>query len=451
MVLQKGDNFCVKMKTFFLSLILCFSTNAVLGEDTVRLNPTFANFAVTATTSATISLNTDLPTVQPTTEATAAKVYVPLQKTDVDTGKYFLDSVNGLPTIVDIVTTTKTINFPLRLNVSVTNQYLYAAVFDADSSDTLKWEVVAAYSVTPFNNVTNNDVSFRLSPKVMCDQTACLNLGLASTSATTKIFKTYFFLSTTASYTLGQTIDPTVAPLNNGIYFDVGMSNKILIPADYAGTITAIRRGDKRVVIEYTTTGILEAESIRVFNHNGANSSADKAIGEAATYNSGAALLATEYPYIQSGELTVRDLINGTPYFLSVLIVNKYKFASPLSNVAEGVPAEIQELLKENGCFLLTAGFGENHYVIDYFRRFRDRVLLNSWGGRQLVNVYYELAPKYALFVYENETARAFIRGVAYALYYAFNHIYLIILGTFLIPCLFIVKFTLRKIKILKA
>lgn len=437
----------MKLKTL-LALLICVFATLVKAEDTVRLHPTFADFAVTATTSSTISLNTDVPTEQPTTEATAAKVYVPLMRTATDSHKYFLDSVNGLPTILDIEDAAKKVNFPLRLNVSVTTQYLYAAVYDPDAS---QWEVIAAYPSNPLSSLTNVDVAFPVSPKSICDHTACLNLGSAATSNQTKTFKLYFFLSTTTSYTLGTAITPGTAPLNNGIYFNVGMSNRVALPADYAGTISGIRRGDRRLIIEYSTSGMLDAESIRIFNHNGANGTADLPIGESAVYNAGAGLMATEYPYQQTGEITVRDLTNSTSYFLSVLIVDKYKFATPLSNVVEGTPAEIQELLKENGCFLITAGFGENHYVIDYFRQFRDRILMHNWLGQKFVKVYYELAPEYALFIYENETLRALIRGIAYVLYFAFNHIALVILGTFLIPAGFILAVTLRKIKILKA
>ena len=125
--------------------------------------------------------------------------------------------------------------------------------------------------------------------------------------------------------------------------------------------------------------------------------------------------------------MTVNNLTNSDTYNVSILFEDKYKFGTVLSNDMIGQPKEIEELLKKNACFLLTAGFGEDHFVINYFRNFRDTILSQSYLGRAFIHTYYELAPKYALMIYHNEAIRAVIRGAGYTLYFIFNFYYIIL------------------------
>jgi hypothetical protein len=119
-------------------------------------------------------------------------------------------------------------------------------------------------------------------------------------------------------------------------------------------------------------------------------------------------------------------LQNGVEATVSVASIDKFGFSTTLSNSLPGTPLEIEPLLKKTACFLLTAGFGEEHYVITYFRNIRDQVLAENWLGRKFIGFYYSTAPKYALIIYKCETLRLIIRGSAYCLYFILRNIRLL-------------------------
>ena len=431
----------MKYKTIILSFLA--QSSLLFAADTVRLNTDFANFAVTATTTTTLSLNVDVPTNQPTDEANAPKVYVPLKNTGggSDTTEFYLYSKGGVPDILNTTSTSYTINYPVVVTVGSSNRYLYVAAYDTDAP---QWEVVKMYPTTLIS-LTNAALTFPVSPKSICDQTAtaCTNLGVGTATRTTKDIKLYFFLHSTNSLAAGAVIDP--ATYTEGIYIVTSMSNVIQEPSAYQGNIVSQRRGDKRVVLSVANTAVNLARSIRVLNLPSNSVPADRAIGDPAL---GAYTLLNEsYPYTTEGEITVRELVNGQTYNLAYVVVDKYNFATPISDTEVASPAQIEELLKENKCFLLTAGFGENHPIIDYFRHFRDAVLKNNWAGRQVIKSYYDWGPKAALYLYDSEFLRLVVRGIAHILYFAFSHIYLMLLGAVLIPGAYLILFTLRKIK----
>jgi len=449
----------VKLK---IQLVLIFSLMSFIiqAEDLVRLDTDFNNFTINGTTNKTITLNFDKPTQQPTDEANAPKVYAPMQKTlGGDSKLYYLYNTGGTTEIFNNTDLTKVINFPLRIFAGVSDLYVYAAVYNADSGDAVKWEIIKAYPGNPVKNLTNSPITFTISPADICARTSCT--GLEAATSTTKVTKTYklnFFITTNSSLLKGAQVDVTQAPFNNGIYFNVGLSNKFYDKDEFTGTIIGVRRGDRRLFLEFTSTGILDPLDIRVVSHpvnasGGGENDVDDFPGALpignATYKD-SSVLTESYAYSQNGELNVRNLNNDQNYIFSFVMVNKYLFATPLSNAAKEQPAQIEELLTKNSCFLLTAGFGEDHYIIDYFRHFRDQVLLKNYFGKKFVSVYYEMAPKYALIIYENEFLRSVIRGAAYILYFAFTHIYLMLLGAILIPIYFVWAYTLRKIKTLK-
>lgn len=439
------------MKQKFLTAsFLSFLTFSALATEQVRISDVFTDFTINGTTNTTVTLNFDKPTEMPIEEAKAVKIYAPMQTQVLSeqSAQFYLHNLTGTTQIFDIATKTKVINFPLRVWAGTSDTYLYALVYNPDSSDTNKWIVAKAYAGNPIRSLDNAAITFPLSPADICAQVSCSGLGLTEASKTTKIYKVYFFVTTSTIVLGGTPGDITQTPLNNGIYFSVSLSNKFVSPADFTGTVTNVRRGDGRLFLEYNTPGILDPLNIRILDHNGSSPGINLPIGGGGYTSS--TLRADEMAYLEDGEVLVRNLTNGTTYNLSFVMVNKHLFATPVSNFIPGQPAEIEELLKKNSCFLLTAGFGEDHYIINYFRHFRDSVLLKNYFGKKFVGVYYELAPKYALMIYENEAIRTVIRGIAYILYFAFTHIYLMLLAAVLIPIFFIGNHTFRKIKAAK-
>ena len=407
------------MKNFLIFSVLAILSTQVFA-DSVRINPD-VDFNVYGVTDTTFLLNSEEPSGDATAETAPALVYVPVQGSAVaDQADYFLlKGSNSAPNyLFDTTDVTHVIHFPLYLNVSTTDKYLYAAVKDGST-----YKLVRAYG-TVLNNITNGSYSFPVSPKLICDQqttTTCASLAPTySGSYERDDILMYFFLSTVSNLAVGSAVD--VATNTGGIYFKVGMSNRIY--PTLVTTVNKVRPGDRRAILEYTATeAILKPDHLRVFD-TGASSSAIAPIGQLT-----GTLLAKEYEYIQNSEVTVTDLVNSQSYNLGVMFVDKYNFTTQVSATLAVQPQEIQELLKKNACYLLTAGFGEDHFVIEYFRSFRDTILAKSYFGRAFISVYYETAPKYALMIYHNEAIRAVIRGLAYTLYFIFNFYYLFIAG----------------------
>lgn len=404
--------------------LLIFSVLAILSTqlfaDSVRINPD-VDLAVYGVTDTTFLLNSEEPSGDATDETKPALVYVPVQSGVTNQADYFLlKGSNSAPNyLFDATDVTHVIHFPLYLNVSTTDKYLYAAV--KDGSD---YKLVRAYG-TVLNNITNGSYRFPVSPQEICLRVttpkSCANLNPSyDGSEELDSLLMYFFLSTQSSLTIGDTVDMTTH--TGGIYFKVGMSNRIY--PTLVTTVNKVRPGDRRAILEYTaSTTILKPDHLRVFD-TGASASVMAPIGQLT-----GTLLAKEYSYIQNSEVTVTDLANSQSYNLGVMFVDKYNFTTQVSATQAVQPQEIQELLKKNACYFLTAGFGEDHFVIEYFRSFRDTVLAKNYLGRVFINVYYETAPKYALMIYHNEAIRAVIRGLAYTLYFIFNFYYLFIAG----------------------
>ncbi|MFZ4712430.1 MAG: CFI-box-CTERM domain-containing protein [Bacteriovoracaceae bacterium] len=124
-----------------------------------------------------------------------------------------------------------------------------------------------------------------------------------------------------------------------------------------------------------------------------------------------------------AGTVSAYNLLNGSQYELGVILANKYKLTSKIGETVHETPQEIQTFLKEQSCFFLSAGFQEEHFVLNYFRKFRDLVLLPSRFGKSLVNFYYQTAPSYTHYIYENPFFSMVMRGFGHALYWIFNSI----------------------------
>lgn len=411
------------MKNSIILFVLAILSTSVLATDTVRLNRDI-DLAVYGTTDTTFLLNSVESSGDGTSESAPDSVYVPMQSSSVaDQADYFLakGTNNTFDYLFDATDTSDVITFPLYLNVSTTDKYLYAAVKDGS---TTPYKLAKAYG-SVLRNLTNAAISFPVSPQHLCSRlTTDCSTGVFAPSSTGSTEKedilVYFFLATDISIAPGADIDPTT--YSGGIYFKVFMSNRIY--PNLTITVTSARPGDKRAILVYSADStILKPDHVRVFD-SGTTPTAILPLGQLS-----GTLLTQEHEYIQNSEVTVTNLSNAQPYNLGVMFVDKYNFATRVSATQSVKPQEIEELLKKNSCFLLTAGFGEDHYVIDYFRHFRDTVLSQSYLGRAFISVYYETAPKYALMIYHNETIRAVIRGFAYTLYFIFNFYYVFIAG----------------------
>ncbi len=418
------------MKNSTLMILFMLSVSSQLFAQTVRLR-TDIDLVVSGKTSAgtnTIAINSVEPSGDATADTAPVTIYIPIENSIADTSLYYFNARSGSPTsLFNTAVPTDVVNIPLRVITPSSDMFLYVAV--KDTTDSNKFKVIKRFSGTALAQNQTLDIAFPLAPSNICTLIAndCTFLANGSTSPTEKSFMLYFFLSSASGYNSSDEVDISQAPLNNGIYFNVFMSNRVYSDDALRITINSSRPGDRRIIINYSSTATLSsnyAKAVKIFKHTSDPGPSNMPIGD---LGYSGVLLAEDFSYAQNGDLTVTGLTNSEEAILSVVFLDKFNFVTTLSQEIKATPLEIQELLKKNSCFLLTAGFGEDHYVIDYFRNFRDQVLANTYIGRSFIHVYYELAPKYALMIYTHEGMRATIRGLAYTLYFIFNFYYIFV------------------------
>jgi hypothetical protein len=225
------------------------------------------------------------------------------------------------------------------------------------------------------------------------------------------------------------------------------MSNKIYTKDTFVVSMSDLRKGDARLIGDFSANATMDSglfDKVIAYKYvdTSTSISSNVPIGAATAGSIVDQTLSTS----QSGEFTLSGLTNSTLYKISIAFQDKFLFATALSTSKSETPTEIQELLKKQACYLLTAGFGEEHYVIKYFRNFRDTVLVNSRAGKLFIHFYYSTAPKLAPIIYKSPVLRAAFRGIGYTLYFMFNYaIFLIIL-----PLAVLIMLNLGKIKVAK-
>lgn len=422
--------------SFFL--ILCSSN--LFAADTVRIYQP-KNMVVTGTTNTSFTLGSDNAAGESTDEASAAKVYVPIEiGTNVD--------FTTLP-VTDLFNTgsgSQTITYPLLVSTDANDRYLYALVKFSAASPASFYSAAVFSALIPASSA-NTQVNFSLTPNDICKVTGNTCNAITTATAPVKVI-VYFYLSSVAGQDItgSQAID--VATATGGVYFETQLSAKVYDAGTLIPVMTNLSVGDKRLVITYGSTSQMDPALFkRVIAYGYTDTSTIKSGGKAFQRADTGALINKDIDIskAQSGELTIADLSNNTTYNVALAFQDKFLFASALSESRIGKPIAIQELLKKQACYLLTAGFGEEHYVITFFRHYRDQVLANSWLGRKFINIYYKTAPRYALMIYKSETIRFMIRMAAYTLYFFFNFYWLVLI--FMTTCYYLDK--LRKNKVI--
>jgi len=417
----------------YLSFLAIFFSVTSVFADTVRIY-NVSDFAITGTSGIEYSLNVDEPSGDATSEGAPATVYLPM-KNNPSVDNYLLSSREGALAMVSATDTTP-INFHLDLSISGASKYLVASV-----------KVNGAYYVADrtalIGTGTYSNYLYAVSPYDLCS--TFVPAGSTSPCNDAANFSTtmnvYFFVTAT-TYAKGDPI--SAGSDTGGVYYTLKMSN--IPPTTTTITTSNVRIGDRRLNVNYSASSTIQNFSkIKIFKHQGlpGGTAENAPIGD--TVKLVGSLLTNDFTGdANSGELTINELTNGTPYYLSVFFVNKYNFTTPVSLYFQGTPVQIEELLKKQACYILTAGFGEEHYVTNYFRDYRDHVLAQSWLGKKLIRFYYGTAPKVALTIYQHDSLRMMIRGFAYTVYFLFKYGFLILLISG--ACYFLV--ILRKNKI---
>ncbi len=241
--------------------------------------------------------------------------------------------------------------------------------------------------------------------------------NLTTTNPTGK-FTLYFYLFLPTSFiNIGDTFSTTTPdesnPITDSLFFQLKFApytdgTSLNYPAVHSGVIP----GDQELHFSYDTTNI---SSFIKDDFNGVIIiPLTTAQPLAISYNSLPLDTAITVEEENTGNLSIKNLTNGVEYFYSFALLNKYKFTSLVSPSVSGTPKEIQVFLQEKGCFLLAASFQEDHFILDFFRFVRDRVLDHLTFGRSFINWYYNTAPAYTPYILNTPSLQYLIQFLAY-------------------------------------
>ncbi len=427
----------------------------LFGTDSVRINDP-GDFVVTGSIGGTsFTLGSDSPSSDATEESAPAKVYLPIQSGVPSQLNYStLKKVySGLGSLYDIASTTHFVSFPLLMTIGSTAKYLYMAVRGGASGSSY---YVSGKTSSSYSNVSSSLIDFSINPKDICKSVIVNNIStvcnastgaLDSSSTNSVLFKPmlYFFLTDQVLAVDGTSvIDPANANYSGGVYVESQMSNRVFTTSDLVVSVSTLRKGDRRLLGTFSANATMDStlfKKVIVYQYTDSATTITANLPIASA--TAGSIIDADISNNQSGEFIFSGLTNSQAYMISLAFEDKFLFATTLSTSKGGTPTEIQELLKKQACFLLTAGFGEEHYVINFFRQYRDQILAQTWIGNKFIKIYYRLAPYYAEIIYQNEWMRFGIRSVAYLLYFLFNYYWAIILGG-----IFLSVIGLRKIKI---
>lgn len=400
-------------------------TNSVVGRDNRHVLKIFAIFLVSSilslaqaaipvryysdvdfysTNSGSSFLTLNVETAGDGTSSTAPHVaYLPIRDAGGDQDQYF--TFAGATTKVPLSNGT-TITGNLRVTLKISNsdgadRFLYVAVQDSGTA----YEV-ASSSLSTIGQVTDQTTITDLNLNNLCDagitQLNCTDLN---TTTYTKDLMLYFFLSDSSTMIVGDDITVDSSSNTDGVFLKLKISQKINSTATL--TLTDLRPGDKQLTAVYTGTSISNLKRTVACINGGA----DTVQNLGCTFDN--ALLKDTGSSSLSAEVKIKELTNALTYSVSVGLEDKFQMASRMSNALSATPQEIQALLAKQQCYILSAGFQEEHPVVEHYKHIRDHYLKKFILGRMFISWYYKTAPRYTSYIIKSPKLAYVIRGLA--------------------------------------
>ncbi|MCK5073462.1 MAG: hypothetical protein KAQ98_08565 [Bacteriovoracaceae bacterium] len=416
-------------KSITLILFLFLSFN-VFSETTVRPSE---SYNVRVGNGGLNQMIVDIPSSEPTSSSYPVKAYIGMEN-DVGGQKNYItySATDTIPTIS--ASDTSTISVDIIMTNTDTERYVYLAVRKSESNSTYRLTGGPQYSIVSTNSPLSASCTFSI--KEIFEQS---DKSLSAGSSNEVYLMLYFYI--TDDNTLEKD-DEIVPSGTDGMYYKLHFSDKI--PSGRLDVIS-LEKGDGRLKIEFiegvtvTEMGSTEAYRTLIIQRAGTVLS-NGGDSYYSVINAGGSLF-EEYGFIKDGYLDIYPLVNYREYNFSVALMNKYQFTTALSNSMVESPESIEVFLKKQSCYLFSAGFQREHFVLDYFRRFRDTVLLRYQFGKAFIAWYYNTAPGYAPYIYRSEGLSFIVRTVGYALFYLMNYFYFFFLAVFLLAYKFVLKF----------
>ncbi len=398
------------------------------------------------------------------------EVYIPIRNTtnlaDINAHHTF-NSDNDVPEILlaDAGSTSAdrqraVVNLHLNITPDSSDaRHLYAVVQWGDDSANDEFQIVAdingnAKIRTFFTTSAQNDIDIKFNIGDLCFEGSiksgevCKELDNqgAGDNLVTKKVKMFLFLSD-ENYGVGDN-DIDIDEHSDGLFVQLNLSSEVPESAATLNTGAPIldnaESGDSEVSINLADTDNVDISSsdfhgIYFFNLGSVQSAQDYSAVRASRIDY---TLGEDIREEDNKPIVLKDLINSQVYYIGLAYVNKYQLASDASNTIEARPLEIEAFLESQTCYFVSAGFKEEHYVLQYFKYIRDRYLLKTYFGKKLVHLYYSSAKQYARVIWFNPKLSALVRFISYGVYYVMNYFYQIFLT--IIGLLFIRKFYLK-------
>lgn len=337
-----------------------------------------------------------------TSSSAPLKLYIPISGSGttqsnnhiLTTSLFKADSTLTLNTTIDVVNTDDT-------------NILYPTLYVKDDAST-NYLFVARSTTGCSTSSTCEDLISRFTIDSICDSAEIDCTGALSSPITVTA---YLYLSQTAVDT--SISDPTSG--TDGIFVELNISGAVY-DSSVTTTLTSVEKGDERLKYYYTISAIQSTfRDIAIFDVSSYNSSFGQAgINEILSIDDDVTPEA-------SGSFEAKNLTNNRTYNISFAVRDYYGFYTPLSTPLSATPLDIAEFLEKNQCYFISAGFMEQHYVLNYFRYIRDNYILKVKLGQSFVEFYYKTAPLYVPYILEHPYLQALIRVVAYGLYFILN------------------------------
>lgn len=395
---------------FLVALYLLFTSTLVIGQGVTEQNPTQPVITLTTTSNFSLNVIAGAGTIE-----SPHKVYIPVSTLTNEEYSYFSNRADLLEFSSGTASGTPKVNLQLVLDEDGVNDQVFTA-FEKDDGN---------YEVSQAENISaEGSQTYPLDIKALCERTnaPCKTFDDSDTNTTNETFKVFVAVGTNAIVVGSDDADVDPTKFTTKVVYEFNMSNRIntneLI-------LNNIFKGDGQLTADYTGSALVDPDSMYALLDtpvdgvcDSSEVSADRTLrlGDAGIGKSLSDLTDLESQTV-TGQAKISNLENNKCYGVRLTFCDLYGFCTKVSNKYQGGPEDIQALLEKQACFFFTAGFGEEHPVVNYFQAFRDQHLRRFWLGRQFINLYYEVAPQYTPFILERPWLQSLIRGCAYILY----------------------------------
>ena len=299
-------------------------------------------------------------------------------------------------------------------NNNASTLYLFMAVKEEDD-DYTAIQTVGSVPRISTGNYVEFDLTFSLQ-----DLETFSNIDYENTRIST--YSIYIF-SNQNQLSPGDDLETANISMDEGLYFDLFFSENRPDEALYLERLT---KGDERLWATFSRgQGIISNNLSRrmiVLRDIDCNNPSSEPSFQQSNHE-----ILSYQDISLSGTLLIQQLENETPYCIRITMEDKFQFAAPLSNSLTETPEPIEALLDTQDCYLFSAGFKKDHYVIHTLRNFRDEYIHPFYWGQKLIDWYESTAPRHAQLIRNNFFLSFLIQTLGYLLFFLIKfHIFIL-------------------------